>query len=294
MNEVILRILQSALMAFIMHYLILWATSGVLGLRSTSVRLSLGASLATLIDATIIVLMVARVMATPSAVLLAFLSIIPAARISYGRLLPRRLAVTIAYVYIITIMGGGGGLAVSYLTGGRPIPAFIATIATILVVAELGWGLVHRRIREWLFFVPIEIFFGEERVFVNALIDTGNRLRDPITGAPVIILEYSAVASILPGEVRQVFDLLDTEDLAAITDIVANSSWSSRFRVLPFASIGKEKGMLIGFRPDEVRIMEGDRRASTRNAVVGIYTQRLSAEGGFRALLHPEILESAS
>ncbi|HHV62300.1 MAG TPA: sigma-E processing peptidase SpoIIGA [Firmicutes bacterium] len=294
MNEVVLRILQSCFMAFVMHYLILWATSGVLGLKSTSMRLSLGAFFAGLIDSVIIFLMIAGIIATPSAILLAFISIIPAARVSYGRLLPRKLLVTVAYVYVITIMGGGGGLAVSYLTGGKAVPAFIATIATVLVVAELGWGLVHRKIREWLFFVPIEILFGEERVFVNALIDTGNRLRDPITGAPVIILEYSAVASILPGEVRRVFGLLDAGDLAAITDIMANSPWSSRFRVIPFASIGKEKGMLIGFRPDEVRIVEGDRRASTRNAVVGIYTQRLSAEGGFRALLHPEILESAS
>ncbi|HHY47204.1 MAG TPA: sigma-E processing peptidase SpoIIGA [Firmicutes bacterium] len=294
MTPILSNIMTSGVLSLGMHYLVLWATSGILGLTTRSNRLLLGAATASAVDVALLALILTGRISIPPAALMALITIIPAAKLSFGRMSPGRFCVSCAYVYVISIIGGGGGMAVAYITGGQPIPAFIGAIGSILVVAELGWGLVHRRIREWLFFVPIEIWFGDKHISVNALIDTGNRLRDPITGAPVIILEYTAIASILPEAVRRAFMAFDSGDLGSTSEFILSSVWSSRFRLIPFSSLGREKGMLVGFRADMIKVLEGRQGLISRNAVVGIHTRALSPEGGFEALLHPEILESAS
>lgn len=281
-------------LSFVMHYLVLWASSGILGLKTRCGSLLLGSLFASTVDVILLFLIFMDIIGIPPAAILALVTIIPATWISFGHMRIDRFSVACAYVYVVSIIGGGGGMAVSYLIGGATMPAFIGALGTILIVAELGWGLVHRRIRDWLFFVPIEIWFGDQKISVNALIDTGNRLRDPITGAPVIILEYQAIAYILPDAIRRAFMAFESGDLGTASECILSTGWSSRFRLIPFSSIGREKGMLVGFRADSVKLLEGRRGMVNRNVVIGIHTHSLSSEGGFSALLHPEVLESAS
>lgn len=289
-----ISLVRSFGMTLLMHYLILWATSGIRDLPTTRLRIAGAAFLASMLDFGVIFLLAVGAIPMPPAVLLALASMIPAALIAFGWPSFREYSLAVGYVYVISVVGGGGAYAASYLTGGNELAAFVAAIGTVLLMAELGWGLVHRKVREWLLYVPIEIRFGDRKVRVNALIDTGNRLKDPITGSPVIVLEYSAISGILPRSVREAFMAYERGDIASVSERIIGSSWSSRFRVIPFATIGKDKGMLIGFRADEVTIIEGKKGPSTRNAVVGIHMQRLSPEGSFKALLHPEILKQAS
>lgn len=40
---------------------------------------------------------------------------------------------------------------------------------------------------------------------LNALLDTGNSLYDPITKSPVILVEYTKIQHALPIEIREIF-----------------------------------------------------------------------------------------
>ncbi len=139
-----------------------------------------------------------------------------------------------------------------------------------------------------------EIRFGDIEFKVNALVDTGNKLKDPLTGSPVILLEYSAAAEFLPEEVRRAFMAFDAGDLGLISQLLADSPWFSRFRVIPFVSIGEEKGLLPGFRADEILFSDGARNFSSKNVVIGIHVNKLSKEGAFEALVHPNVLSEVS
>jgi stage II sporulation protein GA (sporulation sigma-E factor processing peptidase) len=126
------------------------------------------------------------------------------------------------------------------------------------------------------------------------LIDTGNRLKDPLTGSPVILLEYNAAAVFLPEEVRRAFMAFDAGDLGLISELLANSTWFSRFRVIPYTSVGGGKGLLPGFRADEILISDRGRNFRAENVVVGIHVNKFSEAGAFSALLHPDVLAEAS
>ena len=156
-------------------------------------------------------------------------------------------------------------------------------------MAEAGWGAVHRGIRDGLFVVPVDIDFGADRVSVQALIDTGNRLRDPASGNPVIIVEYGAIESALPWQVRAALAKSD-DDFMARARAVAGSTWSSRFRAVPYSSVGRE-GMMVGFRPDRCAWRtagEWSLRAPGMRSL-----SALCPGGNYRALVNPDILTVA-
>lgn len=286
--------MNACVMTLAMHWLTLWATAGVLGYRARHLRLLVGSAAAGAIDAALVAMFFAGRIPAQAAVPLAALSIIPAVAVSFGRLPLARFLLVCAHVLGISMLAFGGASATAYLTGWRLVPTLVGLAGTVLLTAEIGWGLVHRRVREWLLFVPIEVRFGEMSLKVNALVDTGNRLRDPISGSPVVLLEYGAIADAMPERVRRAFMAFDAGDLGLVSELLADSSWLPRFRVIPFVSVGEEKGLLAGFRADEVRVLGLPRPTSSRNAVVGVLMGRVSPEGAFAALLHPDILAQAS
>ena len=136
---------------------------------------------------------------------------------------PRGVVTALFYRSLLTALAGGAATAAYSFTAGSLAASFIAAIATVAMAAEAGWGAVHRGIRDGLFVVPVDIDFGADRVSVQALIDTGNRLRDPVSGNPVIIVEYGAMESALPQEVRAALGRSD-DDFMARARAVAGSA----------------------------------------------------------------------
>jgi stage II sporulation protein GA (sporulation sigma-E factor processing peptidase) len=57
--------------------------------------------------------------------------------------------------------------------------------------------------------------------------------------------------------------------------------------MIPFSSLGKTNGMLVGFRPDCVKV-EG--MENKPDVVIGIYNDRLCRDGRYRGLLSPELV----
>ena len=82
---------------------------------------------------------------------------------------------------------------------------------------------------------------GRESRF-QALIDTGNRLCDPMSGAEVLLACPHALAPLFPG-----LDL--TADPVALTAC----GETARFRLIPFRAVGGS-GLLPVFRPERVEV----------------------------------------
>ena len=87
---------------------------------------------------------------------------------------------------------------------------------------------------------------------VLALFDTGNTLRDPITGRPAVVVEWEVLAQLFPEDCRP--------DAGALADPVRwvqrldRDDWKGRFRLLSYRSVGVEYGLLLAVRTDWIEV----------------------------------------
>src|SRR5690606_14903655 len=124
-----------------------------------------------------------------------------------------------------------------------------------------------------------------------ALLDTGNRLIDPLSGAAVVVVELEVLAAILPEPIREAVRQMGDGDLHQVSRLLYSSRWSSRFRVIPFRSLGRGTGRLVGFRPDAAALRYEGTLLPLDGVTIGIYPLPLDAEASYPALLPPDAIE---
>ena len=115
----------------------------------------------------------------------------------------------------------------------------------------------------------LHIFLNDRDIRVKALMDTGNRLYEPLTGKPVCLVEYESLkACLTEGK--------DTPHVWAI----------------PYHSIGCEHGLLWGITADKVNFQNHEQKIEKCGCIVGIYPGKISKNGDISAIVHPDILKS--
>ncbi|MGE5371798.1 MAG: sigma-E processing peptidase SpoIIGA [Solirubrobacterales bacterium] len=170
-----------------------------------------------------------------------------------------------------------------------------------LMVLSLGGGLacaaglglygekaMRERLIPGLLQCPVHLRFGDTVLESTGFIDTGHQLVDPLTKKPVVIAEYDLLKTCLPGDIRQVFDENASEN--DIFQVLTETDWAHRIRLIPFTSIGRQHGLLVGVRCDEFTVRSGERWQVFPGLVVGVYRGILHPEGAFRVLLPASIL----
>lgn len=113
---------------------------------------------------------------------------------------------------------------------------------------------------------------------VTALHDTGNTLRDPVSGRAALVLERRAAEDLWPQEVAEVLSqpLPPEEKMARLH----RQGWGLRFTLLPFRAVGTEGGLLLAARSDYIEV-DGKRYPRTP---VALSEQPVSDGGGYHAL----------
>ena len=163
------------------------------------------------------------------------------------------------------------------------------TISTILAKYLIEFLQVKLGKKDVLTKVTINL--NKKKVQLVALVDTGNSLKEPLTQSPVMIAEYFAIKDILPNKIEKLFTDNGEIELDTVAEVMFELSDEIKLRIIPFKSLGKTNGMLIGFKPDEVSIDDEQFKKKVReDVVVGIYNNTLSPDDNYKCLLHPEIL----
>ncbi len=125
---------------------------------------------------------------------------------------------------------------------------------------------------------------GSRSVSLMALRDTGNSLRDAVTGAPVLIADEALLVKLLPPETRSILAETSGVSPPERLEALGKAGCTPLFRLLPYSSVGVSSGMLLCFRPDELRL--GKRRVSP--AIAALAPNKLSAKGEYSAIINGE------
>ncbi len=284
----------------IMNYLILWSTARLTRYRYSKVKLVI----ASLLGAVYAVLSYfpgySYLFSFFMKILFSILIVIVAYTPAYFHLLLKLTGI----FYIVTFVFGGAAFGLFYFINGLsltsngisfikdfPVKILAAAIIIACITIKYSWDYVQHRIKRERLIVKVEISFDKKQLCLDALVDTGNALKDPITNAPVMITDYSSMRELLPDDVQKIFEQSGENDLNAIAEIMSISKWATRFRIIPFKSLGRENGMLIGFKPDVVTISDNDKRIQLNNIIIAIYRKNLSKDGEYNALVHPEMIK---
>lgn len=156
-----------------------------------------------------------------------------------------------------------GGLALSFGRSAWPSVLLSAGGIWLLCLAAFGDRIGGRE------FVPLELMWGENRLHLTALRDSGNTLRDPISGEQVLVLSARSAGQLTGLTPQQLQNPLETLALRPVPGL----------RLIPYKAVGTAGGFLLGLRLENARI--GGRRQSV---VAAFAPEELGREEGFQAL----------
>ena len=123
-----------------------------------------------------------------------------------------------------------------------------------------------------------------KKIETKAMIDTGNLLKEPITNTPVVVVEHTLLYECIPKEILNHIEDILGGDFSKIPDEI-KQEYISRLKVIPFSSLGKQNGMLLGIKADGIEIKDEDEEKKVDNVIIGIYNKSLTKRGEYRALL---------
>ena len=161
-----------------------------------------------------------------------------------------------------------------------------AIIASIILIA--GFKVVKNKISKKDMFCNVNIKIQGKEKNIKVMIDTGNLLKDPISGMPVIVIEHTELYDILPKELLNNLEKILGGDLESIPENIKNE-YLPKLRVIPYSSLGKQNGMLLGIKADEVKI-EKEEENIRKNVIIGIYNKALTKRGEYNGLIGIELI----
>lgn len=278
------------LVNLVMDFLILWSAGKMSGSKLVYTRLAIGAAFGGMYAVGDLFPALANLYTLPLKILVSILMVIFALRPGNWPELKK----TCLYFYAISFVAAGSTVAACYLfPAGKGELSYIwlpAGILSILAIGHYGANYFATVIIPDLLHFSVKIRFGQEVGSGLGFLDTGNSLRDPITNRPVVVAEYQFIKNLLPGDLKQAIEAITNENEGL--DALALTSWAHRLRLIPFTSIGKKNGLLIGIRADEIIVSAGKKDLQHSNVVIGLYRDVLSADGKYQMLIPSEIVNT--
>lgn len=177
------------------------------------------------------------------------------------------------YLYIYAFVFGG---MIKFLYSVFPLVHKVqGSIWYILGAGMLGyqavnWWFVQFKKKNKAKFCRVQICGYESEVWIEALIDTGNSLREPVSGKPVSVVEADIF--------KELKDVKRPEKL----------------KVIPYRSIGRENGMMEGYEVPEIVIDSGGECLRQQKVIIGISEGKVSADGRYQMILHPDLCREIS
>ena len=209
----------------------------------------------------------------------------------------KRFIKTLMFFYLVSFTFGGIAFMLLFiispqnvklngntLIGIYPLKVTILAGAFGFMIISIIAQIIKNKYEKKTMICDLEIFYKGNCKKIKSMLDTGNLLKEPLTKADVIIVEKESL-----------YGIINKEILENINEII-KGSWledsnvhSYKLKVIPFSSLGNENGILIGFKPDYIKVY--DEEEYIRNdVIIGIYNGKLTKNGMYSGLIGLGIL----
>ena len=188
---------------------------------------------------------------------------------------------TITHILCLTVMAwiaygisfsalrrGGVFVLLSMALGGVAQVLELGSFTGILMAAGALGGMAALGLlpQKTGMILPVELRYRGKVIKLDALQDTGNCLRDPVTGQSVLIIGAGFARELTGLSLEQLRDPVQT--MGAIPGL----------RLIPYKTVGQGAGLLLGLKLEDVKI--GKERGSR---LVAFATEEFS-DGTYQAL----------
>lgn len=282
----------------IMNYIILFATSIIIKVKVKHIRLILASSLGAIYS----IIAYMSILEMYSSVILKIILSVIIVYIAYNTQNVKNMWKYLVIFYMTSFVFGGAAFALIYIVkpqdilmknglflGTYPLKTIILGTIVAFVVIVTSFKLVKSKISKKDMFCTIKININKVEIETKAMIDTGNLLKEPISNTPVIVVEHTLLYDCMPKEILNNLENILGGDFENISEEVKNK-YISKLKVIPFSSLGKQNGMLIGIKPEEVTVINDENENKINNVIIGIYNKSLTKRGEYRALIGIELL----
>lgn len=282
----------------LMNYIILFATGVILKIPIKHIRLIL-ASLLGAIYTIIAYISGLKIYSN------FFLKLILSLVIIYIAFNPKSIKKLLKFTlifYLTSFVFGGAAFALIYIVKPQEIlqnnglvlnanslkVIFISAIIAFVIIT-IGFKVVKNKISAKDMYCDVKIKLNHKEIEIKAMLDTGNFLKEPITNTPVIVVEHTLLYDCIPKEILNHLESILGGDFSEIPDNI-KEEYMPKLKVIPFSSLGKQNGMLLGIKAEKVIIKFEEEEKENQNVIIGIYNKSLTKRGEYRALLGIELM----
>lgn len=151
--------------------------------------------------------------------------------------------------------------------------AVLAVVSFVLAIifSRLGRDVTDKREAE------IIVENKNEKCRLHVLIDSGNLVREPISGKYVILVDGEAAAP-----------LLSADEIRALRDDNAEFLLLRRFRLICAAGVDGTRHMFYGFIPERMILIDGKHRTELDAYIAVSPSERVFGE--FDGIVHPSLI----
>lgn len=282
----------------IMNYIILFTTAVVLKIKVNHIRLIL----ASLLGAGYSIIAYMGIIKVYSSIILKIILSVLIIYIAFNPQNIKKMCKDLLLFYLVSFVFGGAAFALIYIIKPQNIlmknGLFLGTytLKTVMLGAVVAFCIIigafaikKNKISKKDMFCEIEILINQKKIKTKAMIDTGNMLKEPITNVPVIVVEHILLYSCMPKEILNNLKEIMGGDFKNIPCDI-QEKYISKLKLIPFSSLGKQNGMLIGIRPEYVKVITDEQEKINKNVIIGIYEKSLTKKGEYQALIGIELL----
>lgn len=202
--------------------------------------------------------------------------------------------------YLTSFVFGGVAFALIYIVkpqdilmknglflGTYPIKTIMLGAILAFIIIITAFTVVKTKITKKDMICEIEIQINGKKIETIAMLDTGNLLKEPITNTPVVVVEHTLLYDCIPKEILNHLDELLGGEFDNIPEKI-KVEYISKLKFIPFSSLGKQNGMLLGIKAERIKIK--NKESEKKDVIVGIYDKSLTKRGEYRALMGIELL----
>ncbi len=204
---------------------------------------------------------------------------------------PSIILITAAYFLASMLLGGimtaifnllnRTAPSLDALSDGHDMPMWLFAAVASLSSLITWIGGKFLRSRSQIIGADIEVHLGNQKAVMRALCDSGNLLRDSVSGKPVIVSDMRHAAKLLPAGCLPV-SRWNTDTVTSLPPSVV-----TRIRVIPVETAASER-MMYALRPDSIIIRVGE-KTRTADALIGFADIRRTPSD-CTAIIPPELV----